>query len=307
MQRRGKPWSLDEVSFLRDNYGRLSPFEIALRLGRSYQGVTIKAQKVGITKIRHRYFGRKLWTEDEVETLKQFYREKDAESLARMLGRNPQSVYAKANHLGLKIRPTFWTSKEIELLKKHYPLASTREKIAGLFPNKTWISIRHKASRLGLKLPLYSFKTPKPSLLNEGKLSDFNVGYLAGIIDGEGTIGIFKSNRSKHHHVEISVGNTDRGIIEYVQRIIGGNIYESRTKNPRHRSSSKPFFSVKLNGLRNVQNALEKILPYLKSKDKKRKAQLILKYCNIRLSHYQNTPLTEEEQKILKEYEDNRC
>lgn len=300
MQNIGKKWGTNEINFLKENYGKLSPLEIAKKLARTYQGVATKAQKLGLTK-RYHFVGRKRWTQEEIITLKKLYQEGDANKLSEMLGRTASSIYAKAYELGLKIRPSpkIWTAKDVELLMKHFPSATSKEEMLILFPNRTWDAIRHKAYNIRLFRPLIGFKPPKPSPLIEDRLTDFQKGYLAGIIDGEGTIGIYKYKATRHPLAEVSVSNTDRGLVEYVQTLMGGNIYAGRGKK-----STKTLYWLKTNNLRTVKAIVEAILPHLKSEDKLGKANLVLKYCGIRLHHHQNSPLTEEEEKILKRYKE---
>ena len=53
------------------------------------------------------------------------------------------------------------------------------------------------------------------------KLAPRDVGYLAGLIDGEGTITLSRRNLNKHRDLVITVSNTEMNILKYVQEITG--------------------------------------------------------------------------------------
>ncbi|RLC78613.1 MAG: hypothetical protein DRI61_09580 [Chloroflexi bacterium] len=94
-KRSNKRWTDEEIAFMKDYYGILSPKEIARRLGRSYNAVRNKAVELGLTKSLD-------WTDKEIALLKALYGRMPASEIAKLLGRSEDSVYHKAMRLGLK-------------------------------------------------------------------------------------------------------------------------------------------------------------------------------------------------------------
>jgi len=90
--------------------------------------------------------------------------------------------------------------------------------------------------------------------------------WTAGIIDGEGCIGIYQTRKDKiTKRGVVQVGNTDFRMLQTLQNNFGGGIYQnSRRKRPR----SKPIWNWMLVGWKTVP-FLIKIEPYLVCKKEK--------------------------------------
>lgn len=70
------------------------------------------------------------------------------------------------------------------------------------------------------------------------KLAPRDVGYLAGLIDGEGTITLSRRNLNKYRALVITVSNTEMSILKYVQEITGvGKITNKRITKANHTPS----------------------------------------------------------------------
>ena len=74
------------------------------------------------------------------------------------------------------------------------------------------------------------------------KISDTDKGYLAGLIDGEGSVFIMRQrptskksgNVSTDYAVRVTVANTDKAVLEWVQSLCGGLVLgPAKCKNPR--------------------------------------------------------------------------
>jgi hypothetical protein len=101
--------------------------------------------------------------------------------------------------------------------------------------------------------------------------------YAAGIIDGEGTIHIQKRMRPKRcknpaYSLIVSAVNTDKPLIDWLQKKFGGN-HTAKRLPPNDRR--RPYWEWRRTGKAAAQ-ILEKILPYLKQK--REKAILGLKF-----------------------------
>lgn len=94
--------------------------------------------------------------------------------------------------------------------------------------------------------------------------------YLAALIDGEGTIGIFKTmgqrSLSPSYYVQVTVVNTNTTLMRWLVDEIGGSSEprkDSKSRDPRH----KQAHHWRVHGL-NVDALLEAIRPYLICKRK---------------------------------------
>lgn len=95
--------------------------------------------------------------------------------------------------------------------------------------------------------------------------------YLAGIIDGEGTITLAKqSNGYGARRVEVSVANTDKGLMDWLQAEFGGSVRQRRGRADHY----KKLYDWRVRD-RRARELLRECVPYLKVK--KPRADLILK------------------------------
>ena len=105
---------------------------------------------------------------------------------------------------------------------------------------------------------------------NQMSLAD--AAYLAGLIDGEGTITLSRINRNKYRALVVTVSNTELAILKYVQAITGvGKITNKRITKPTH----TPSFTYQVSN-RQALDMLGQIAEYLRS-HKAARAQLALK------------------------------
>lgn len=120
-------------------------------------------------------------------------------------------------------------------------------------------------------------------------MSERDLSYIAGIIDGEGCISICSTNPSKEtqtpsHWCLINVTNTDYRLISYLQSYFkAGSISTRKSKGNR-----KEAYSWVVNGS-NAMRVAEELLPYLLLK--KEQAELLIelqKHKN--LKKYRKTP-----------------
>ena len=102
------------------------------------------------------------------------------------------------------------------------------------------------------------------------KEEDTEMLYLAGIIDGEGTIGISKLSK-RLYQIRLSVGNTSEGLIDYLQDNYGGNKFGPYKQKGEKR---KDKFQWDCNGNKAIE-LIKQIEPYLIIKQPQ--AELVLK------------------------------
>lgn len=123
--------------------------------------------------------------------------------------------------------------------------------------------------------------------------SPVKLAYLAGIVDGEGTIDFIKNKTRRRKEVapRMKVGNTDLDLIRWLLAEIGGRVYVYKPKNKTH----KMFFEWFISGVQNIQPLLLAIFPYLVIKRKN--AEKVLEFCKIEVekrAKNQNTVVKRE-------------
>lgn len=216
------------------------------------------------------------WSREEDEILKEHYSNSLKEGLLELLPKHSwDAIKVRANHnFGLRrnkevvtrakgLNP--WTEEEIEILKKVYPTRYTEEIMKAL-PNHTWSSIETQAMDLKIHRKLdRRFGSIKPVKLSEGDL-----GYIAAMIDGEGSICITKCKKGLVS--TLSISNNDRDMLSWIQSVLGrGHIY-------KHTKRGNLCFQIARNS--DQIALLEVLMPYLKVK--RRQAELALKFLRAR-------------------------
>jgi len=98
--------------------------------------------------------------------------------------------------------------------------------------------------------------------------------YLAGIIDGEGTVTLTKLHSNENRRPIISIASTDIELLDYLKLIIGGRILEKRNYFPtKHKNS----YALVIKNKEIVLKTLTEIIPYLKVPSKIKRANFIIK------------------------------
>jgi hypothetical protein len=103
------------------------------------------------------------------------------------------------------------------------------------------------------------------------KLNPTDAAYIAGIIDGEGTISLSRKHKSDNRQLVISISNTERQLLEYIFQAVGtGKLTRKKTSQEKH----TPSFTYSITN-RQALDLLEQIKPYLKTY-KSSRAELVL-------------------------------
>ena len=129
--------------------------------------------------------------------------------------------------------------------------------------------------------------------------------YLAGFIDGEGCLGIYRAKRKNAKdglRPYIAITNTDKEIMDAIKKTIPKKVYCSMGKS-RRKKTHKFAYNLRIENYGSVLFVLEKIKPYLTIK--RERANLLLQYILIRKSKEVNPHcfkhLGQEEYEIYKE------
>jgi intein/homing endonuclease len=103
------------------------------------------------------------------------------------------------------------------------------------------------------------------------KISEVNAAYIAGLIDGDGSILLSKRHKSDNRQLVISISNNDRALLNEILGIVGaGKITGKRTNSKKHNQN----FTYSISNRQALQ-LLKYIDPYLKTYKRKR-AELVL-------------------------------
>lgn len=122
-------------------------------------------------------------------------------------------------------------------------------------------------------------------------LSVIELAYLAGIIDGEGSIQLVKNNKGSYT-TRITVSNTDLRLIHWLMYSLGGSYYEQK----KHNKNYKPTYHWVLSS-KHTHNILLKVLPYLKLK--KEQANILIKHKDTCYNKQQRWRLSDLEKEII--------
>ena len=103
------------------------------------------------------------------------------------------------------------------------------------------------------------------------KLSVADAAYIAGLVDGEGTVSLTHRHKNENRQLEISISNTEMKLLEYLLKTIGtGRITQKKTYSNKHTPSATYLISN-----RQALSLLEQISPYLRTY-KQHRADLVL-------------------------------
>jgi hypothetical protein len=281
-------WVPEEVSFLRENYPVMTTKDIAQKLHRSVGGVRAKTEELLLRKTKPKH----PWTDQEVQKLIALYCESSKEELLRNLpNRTWRSIRYKATALRLrrKRNALVWSENELRILKENYKKMTAKE-VAKLLPGRSERAIRRK---------LYLIKFPwKPRYKADITLTDRQLGYLAAALDGEGSVSLILVRPQNWLRPSVEISNTDMSFLNKIREMLP-NLGFIRARKPK--GKRKKAYGFVIQRLANVYPLLKVLLPELTAK--KRRAELLIDFCESRLSHGKlyYCPYTEREWEIYYE------
>lgn len=172
-----------------------------------------------------------------------------------------------------------WTEKEEKrILQVWKQTGSSKEKIEQLQKElgRSWPSIYNRGIRLGLIQKKLQQSRPI------GEFTETDKAYVAGFLDGEGSISI---NRriEKNGHIgfipRLSFTNTNKDVLLHIQKLIGFGYLQTR-----HRPSQTSWatcYDLVFMGIRSVRPIIQILSPYLIVKRKQ--ADIVAEYCSNRV------------------------
>ena len=119
--------------------------------------------------------------------------------------------------------------------------------------------------------------------MDNQQVTDYEFGWLAGIIDGEGHVSMryWNFRQKRHYTVEIAITNTSKELLEKVESIcnrLGIGLHWQQKATPKRNA---PCWDVGTKRIVHCYKILSHILPLLTSK--KPKAELLFSFCKRRL------------------------
>jgi hypothetical protein len=106
-------------------------------------------------------------------------------------------------------------------------------------------------------------------------LKNTDAAYLAGIIDGEGTITLTRMHRNENRRPVISIASTDIELLIYIKDLVGGCISKKKNYCP---NKHKLSYSLVVKRKEKVLITLKDISSYLKVPSKINRATFILEH-----------------------------
>ena len=139
------------------------------------------------------------------------------------------------------------------------------------------------------------------------------ISYIAGFLDGEGSIyvadGGIKTKKLangkikkyfKGWNTNVIITNTHKGVLEFIQKHIGGRLYK---RSYKQKSYHHTVYSLSFTTQKSIETLLDTIFPFLIVK--KQQAQIMLNYVKSRLKknkkYGQAFPYTPNEMNLLRQ------
>ncbi len=110
------------------------------------------------------------------------------------------------------------------------------------------------------------------TLYKEGETMDnWEAAYIAGIIDGEGSITLTRMHEGEHRRPVITIASTDKELLEYLQTLMDGNLVSKKNYNPlKHKDS----YTLIIKRKDSVMSILTLVLPFLRVEKKYKRANM---------------------------------
>jgi hypothetical protein len=111
-------------------------------------------------------------------------------------------------------------------------------------------------------------------------LNELEKAYLAGFLDGEGTISLrLRTQYGKQFFTPIvSLCSTDKDIIDWATAVIG---YGSVQYKSKEKENNKACYWTRLRGINSIETFILDVFPYIHMKRKKKLAVLMLEWITL--------------------------
>lgn len=140
-------WALEEIEFVKKNYGFMMTSQMAERLGRTENAIRWAVRSLNIP-LTEKY---RSWTEVEKKIIRTYSPRVDGIALVASLlpWRTRGAIFRMMDKLGV-IRGKKWNVKELRILEQYYPIEGIA--VADRLPGRTPYAVRSMATQRGIKL-----------------------------------------------------------------------------------------------------------------------------------------------------------
>jgi len=144
-----RPWSEEDVAFLRDNCRAMTNVELAERLGRTVHSVGHKRGRLGLGPAK-RIVQKGAWSDWEDDFVRKNHKKMGLHEVADRLGRSVAALHHRSRHLGLSKQraDTLWGPDEDRILTENPDMPS--KDLGKLLPGRSSVGILHRRKKLGL-------------------------------------------------------------------------------------------------------------------------------------------------------------
>lgn len=140
-------WTEEELSLIRDNYGKGIAFVRSLLPERTEYAIRIQASLMRVANSS--------WSEEERQYLKTHHGNMPIARIAAELGRTVSGVAGMVTEMGLRKKPVTtnepWTDRELDILRTHYGARGWISRVQALLPGRTKGTISVQANKLGIQ------------------------------------------------------------------------------------------------------------------------------------------------------------
>jgi hypothetical protein len=189
-----------------------------------------------------------------------------------------------------------WSREEDNFLRQNYAFL-TSEQISKILCRTMW-SIDYRAGHI-LKIDRRRTRVKREGERVSkilGEMSPEEIGYLAGLVDGEGCITVICLEKGRRGLIicpKIEISNTNSGIVSWLKSI---GLFKEGWRHYAERC--KPCYDLYSYGYK-ILPILEQIKPHLKGK--KQQAEILSSYIKLRMSRsMKNRPYAKDEIGLIK-------
>lgn len=137
---------------------------------------------------------------------------------------------------------------------------------------------RKCAAASGLRRALMGYRHIARRAMPNVTMTPAQAGYLAGIVDGEGSFSLYPARGGRSMNVSMTVTNTDRRLLDWCREAsgVGALIAQKR----RDYTNRRMQYVWAVNARNDLRALLPQIIPYLVGKPEQ--ARVVLRYCEER-------------------------
>ena len=108
-------------------------------------------------------------------------------------------------------------------------------------------------------------------------LDGTDAAYIAGLIDGEGTVTLTRKHKKDYRQLALSISSNERVLLEYVLKRTGVGFITNKRKSAKHHAPSYNWAAYN----RQALAVLKQVLPHLRSYKRKRTNMILKTYLEV--------------------------